>query len=488
MTDKPTTEETGTSSHDGGISERWAAFMRTGWGDSELHGLALTDGAPYHARRRTALGDAFGRDTLVIPTGRLKVRNDDCDYPFRPGSDFVWLTGYHESDAVLVLHPASEGGHTPVLYIHPRSSRTTDEFFRDRVYGELWVGRRPSLTETTSRLGVQTANISELEKALSELDPSATRVLRGFDPLVDGAVGAADDGLRDNELASTLSELRLVKDEWEIAQLRDAIASTTAGFCDVVRALPHDRPVSERLIDGVFGLRARHDGNNVGYGSIAASGAHATTLHWMHNDGKADPSDMLLLDAGVENRNFYTADITRTMPISGRFNETQRKVYDLVYDAQQAGIEALKPGVPFQSAHQAAMKAIAEGLEDWGILPVSAEESLQEDCGLHRRWTLHGTSHSLGLDVHDCSHARTEVYTKGDLAPGHVLTVEPGLYFQPDDQLVPPELRGIGVRIEDDVLITADGAENLSVALPRTSADVEKWMADQRSGGLRLPG
>nr|WP_279580665.1 aminopeptidase P family protein [Fodinicola feengrottensis] len=333
--------------------------------------------------------------------------------------------------------------------------RDTDEFFRDRFYGELWVGRRPSLGETTAQLGLETAHIADLEKALAELDPSHTRVLRGYDQTVDGIVGAADEGQRDDELASALSELRLVKDDWEIGQLRNAIAATVDGFCDVVRAMPSDRGFSERLIDGVFGLRARHDGNAVGYGNIAATGAHATTLHWTQNDGTVDPKDMLLLDAGVENHNFYTADVTRTMPISGRYSDTQRRVYDLVYAAQQAGIEAVKPGAPFKAAHEAAMKVIAEGLEDWGILPVSAEESLQEDCGLHRRWTLHGTSHSLGLDVHDCSHARAEAYTKGDLAVGHVLTVEPGLYFQIDDLTVPAELRGIGVRIEDDILVTA---------------------------------
>jgi Xaa-Pro aminopeptidase len=350
------------------------------------------------------------------------------------------------------------------------------------------VGRRPTLAETSAELGIETAHIRDLDKTLAELDPPRTRVLRDVDAAVDAVVAATDDGLRDGELATVLSELRLVKDSWEVSRLRAAVAATVEGFTDVVRALPADREVSERLVDGVFGLRARHDGNTVGYSSIAAAGAHACTLHWIRNDGRVRPGDLLLLDAGVEDTHFYTADVTRTMPVSGRFTDVQRRVYDLVLAAQEAGIAAVRPGVPFRAAHDAAMRVIAEGLEEWGILPVSAEESLDPACGLHRRWTLHSTSHSLGLDVHDCAKARHEAYVGGELAAGHVLTVEPGLYFQADDLTVPAEYRGIGVRIEDDILVTADGHENLSAALPRRSDEVEAWMADLRAKGPRLPG
>jgi Xaa-Pro aminopeptidase len=386
---------------------------------------------------------------------------------------------------VLVLRPDGSG----TLYVHPRSPRDTDEFFRDRVYGELWVGRRPTLAETSAQLGIDTAHLRDLDKALAELDPARTRVLRGYDAAVDAVVPAGDDDeTRDGELASALSELRLVKDSWEADRLRVAVAATVEGFEDVVRALPADREVSERLVDGVFGLRARHDGNTVGYNTIAAAGAHACTLHWIRNDGRVRPGDLLLLDAGVEDVHLYTADVTRTLPVSGRFTDVQRRVYDLVCAAQEAGIAAIRPGVPFRAAHDAAMRVIAEGLAEWGILPVSAEESLDPECGLHRRWTLHSTSHSLGIDVHDCAKARAEAYPRGDLAEGHVLTVEPGLYFQLDDLTVPAEYRGIGVRIEDDILVTADGHENLSAALPRRSAEVETWMADLRAKGPRLPG
>jgi len=169
--------------------------------------------------------------------------------------------------------------------------------------------------------------------------------------------------------------------------------------------------------------------------------------------------------------------VTRTLPIDGRFTDLQRNLYDLVHAAQQAGIDAVRPSVPFLAAHDAAMSVLAHGLEDLGLLPVSAEEALDPDSKVYARWTLHGTSHMLGMDVHDCGNASVDVYPKGDLAEGMVLTVEPGLYFQEDDLLVPEELRGIGIRIEDDILVTADGNRNLSASLPRTSSDVEEWMA-----------
>ncbi|MFD0785679.1 M24B family metallopeptidase, partial [Micromonospora azadirachtae] len=293
---------------------------------------------------------------------------------------------------------------------------------------------------------------------------------------------------RDHELAVVISELKLVKDEWEIAQLQEAIDATVRGFEDVARVLPADRGVSERLLEGVFALRARHDGNDVGYGSIVGAGEHATTLHWVHNHGTTRPGELLLMDMGVENRNLYTADVTRVVPVDGRFTPLQRQVYDIVYASQQAGIDFIKPGVEFREVHRTCMRVLAEGLADLGLLPVSVDEAMDEKSTIYRRWTLHGFGHMLGIDVHDCANASKEKYREGTLGEGYVLTVEPGLYFQPDDELVPEELRGIGIRIEDDVLVTASGAVNLSAGLPRTADEVETWLAAQREAGPRLPG
>ncbi len=195
----------------------------------------------------------------------------------------------------------------------------------------------------------------------------------------------------------------------------------------------------------------------------------------MRNDGPVRSGDLLLLDAGVETHTLYTADITRTLPINGRFTEIQKQVYDAVYEAQEAGIAAVQPGGKYRDFHDAAQRVLAERVVEWGLVEGPVERVLE--LGLQRRWTLHGTGHMLGLDVHDCAAARTETYVEGTLEPGMVLTVEPGLYFQADDLTVPEEYRGIGVRIEDDILVTEDGNRNLSDGLPRTSAEVESWMA-----------
>jgi Xaa-Pro aminopeptidase len=236
-------------------------------------------------------------------------------------------------------------------------------------------------------------------------------------------------------------------------------------------------PNGERVVEAAFYARARLEGNEPGYDTIAASGAHACVLHWIRNDGAVKDGDLLLLDAGVEVDSHYTSDVTRTLPVNGHFSEAQRKMYLLVYEAQQAAIAAVKPGAKFRDFHRAAMRVIANGLAEWGILPISGEESLLDDVGLHRRWTLCSTGHMLGMDVHDCAKARAEEYLDGVLQVGNVLTIEPGLYFQPDDLLLPEELRGIGIRIEDDVVVTEDGCRLLTEALPRHPDDIERWMS-----------
>jgi Xaa-Pro aminopeptidase len=182
------------------------------------------------------------------------------------------------------------------------------------------------------------------------------------------------------------------------------------------------------------------------------------------------------MDAGIELDSLYTADITRTLPVSGVFSPTQRLVYEAVREAADAAFAIVRPGIRFRDIHAAAMQVIAQKTAEWGFLPVSAEESIKPENQFHRRYMVHGTSHHLGIDVHDCAAARRELYLDGILEPGMVFTIEPGLYLQPDDLTVPEEFRGIGVRIEDDILVTASGAENLSVGIPRTADDVEAWL------------
>ena len=187
----------------------------------------------------------------------------------------------------------------------------------------------------------------------------------------------------------------------------------------------------------------------------------------------------MLVDAGAEVDSLYTADITRTLPVNGHFTDTQRQVYEAVLEACEAALaKANEAGVRFKDVHTAAMEVIAKHLDNWGILPVSVEESLKPDSGqYHRRWMPHGTSHHLGIDVHDCAQAKRELYQDALLEPGMVFTIEPGLYFRKDDLKIPERFRGIGVRIEDDIVVTAQGARRISENIPRTADDVEAWMA-----------
>ncbi len=463
MSEQPT-DTPGTASHDPDRPAALLEFMTTGWAPREQALPAEHPSAPYRARRRAALAQRFPGERLVVPTGGYKTRANDTEYRFRPATEFAHLVGSAEPDAVLVV----EADGTAVLYQAPVMDRSTPAFFTDRVYGELWVGPRPSLAATSALLGIEARPLEELDKLSGR-----ARVVRGYDARVEALFEL--DEAADDELVAFLSELRLVKDEHEVGQLQEAVDATVLGFEDVVRTLDRAKATSERWLEGVFGLRARVEGNDVGYGSICAAGEHACTLHWTDNDGPVEDGQLVLLDMGVEGHELYTADITRTLPVSGTFTARQRQVYDLVLRAQEAGIAACTAGADFLEPHRAAMRVLAHGLVELGVLD-DAEQALAEDAQLYRRYTLHGVSHMLGIDVHDCAHARSEVYRRGPLLPGYVLTVEPGLYFQPDDLTVPEDLRGIGVRIEDDVLVTDGAPVNLSAALPREADAVEAWM------------
>ncbi|MBW8089595.1 MULTISPECIES: aminopeptidase P family protein [Streptomyces] len=456
-----------------GVSDELAANMKSGWADTELRDLEPVPQAPHTARRRAALSARFPGERLVIPAGNLRTRSNDTDYSFRASTEYAYLTGDQTEDGVLVLEPEAGGGHTATLYLLPRSNRENGEFWLDGQ-GELWVGRRLSLTEAEKRLGLPAKDVRELADELRAAT-GPVRIVRGHDAALEAALTDKVTGERDEELRVFLSEQRLIKDEFEIGQLQAAVDSTVRGFEDVVKVLDKAQATSERYIEGTFFLRARVEGNDVGYGSICAAGPHATTLHWVRNDGPVRAGDLLLLDAGVETTTLYTADVTRTLPVNGTYSPLQRKIYEAVYEAQEAGIAAVRPGAKYRDFHDAAQRVLAAKLVEWGLVEGPVERVLE--LGLQRRWTLHGTGHMLGMDVHDCAVARTETYVDGTLEPGMCLTVEPGLYFQADDLTVPEEYRGIGVRIEDDVLVTEDGNRVLSAALPRTADDVEAWMA-----------
>jgi len=453
-------------------------FMKTRWKPSSGKPPPRMKHAQSFAARRRALSALFPGELLLVPTGHEKVRSNDTYYRFRPGTDFYYLTGNMEPDCVLVMVPDEAGGHRDLLFVEPNPGRTDATFYTDRVKGELWVGPRLGVQASQQRYGVHGCRgLPELPDFLAaETAARPYRVLRGFSPAVDGQVRTQEEN--DKAFATALSEMRLIKDAQELRELSGAIAATQRGFEDVIRGLKGAK--TERAVEGVFGMRARVDGNDVGYGTIAASGPHACILHWTKNDGALKRGDLLLLDAGVEANTLYTADITRTLPLSGRFSREQREIYTLVYEAQAAAFAACKPGNDFMEPNRQAMEVLARGLERLGILPGTATDALKDEHQFYKRYSLHNVSHMLGLDVHDCALARQEAYKFGKLKAGMVLTVEPGLYFQIDDLTVPAKYRGIGVRIEDDVVITAKGYRNLSQKIPSEPSAVERWMARLR--------
>jgi Xaa-Pro aminopeptidase len=443
-------------------SEQFMKYIGSGWAERDDRLPKVDAVAPFAAKRRASVAKAFKGQVVVIAAGDMKQRSNDTDYRFRPHSAFAHLTGWGAQTvpgSYLVID--ARKGVKSTLFFRETAGHDTDEFFANSAIGEFWVGSRPSLKQVSALLDIKTKSVLKFDAFIKEFKKKEVVTL-------DNA-----------ELAEFVSELRLVKDEYEIKEMRKAVAASVEGFKSVVRNLDRaiKHPRGERIVEGAFFAEARANGNELGYDTIAAAGEHACTLHWIINDGKVRPGELLLLDAGVEVDSLYTADVTRTLPINGKFNATQEMIYEAVREAADAAFAIAKPGVKFREIHGAAMKVIAQKTAEWGLLPVSAEESLDPDNQYHRRWMIHGTSHHLGLDVHDCAQARREMYIEAELKPGMIFTIEPGLYFHKDDMLVPAKFRGIGARIEDDVLVTATGVENLTKDLPRKPREIEAWMA-----------
>lgn len=490
--------------------ETFKHFMTTGWDDQEPE-IEPLESSRYIQARIDALGAQFPGERIVIPAGTPKVRSNDCDYAFRPDTTFAYYTGLgqdYEAGAVLVLNPVDPDSeeakagrtHTAELFVAPRADNSTEEYYTSAQYGEYWVGPRAGLKELAAMTGLETHDIAQLADAIgkdvgAEAGAVRVRVIRETDAaiteLVEGvreANGFADpdsNTAADDKLHEVAAEARMIKDAYEVGEMRKAVAATKKGFDRILKTLPHviDKERSERMLEGAFNAVSREEGNEVGYDTIIASGPHAPILHWMRNTGVVRNGDLLLIDAGVETDSLYTADITRTFPVNGHFTELQRDIYETVLRAQAAGFEAAQVGATYSDIHHACMRVLAERLHDWGILPVSVEESLSPEGQQHRRWHACGCAHHLGLDVHDCAQARYESYQGAEIRPGMIFTIEPGLYFKENDLLVPPEFRGIGVRIEDDVLMTEHGPEWISVDIPKTVDGVEAWMAEMAVAG-----
>ncbi len=414
------------------------------------------------------------RAAAVIPSAAHKVRNHDAEYRYRPDSDFWWLTGFDEPDACLVLLPGLADGEAPrsVLFLREKD--------RER---EIWTGRRLGVAAAPDSLGVDEARpIETLWAELPKLLANHARIVyrTGIDPVRDARLLETTTRLRWSargnvappaelvDVAPTLHELRLFKSPDELERMRRAARITREAHLECMkRAKPG---VNEAELDAVLEYTFRKSGGTgAAYTPIVAGGANACYLHYIENDQPLVDGDLLLIDAGAE-FDWYACDVTRTFPVNGRFSPDQRAVYELVLEAQLAAIAHVRPGVRFTDVHDRAVEVLVRGLVRLGVLKGSVETELASEA--YKRFYMHRTSHWLGLDVHDCG-AYSKDGASRPLEPGMVLTIEPGLYFAADDDTIDARWRGIGVRIEDDVLVTATGSESLTHGIPKGVDEVE---------------
>lgn len=463
-----------------GTVKAFTDYMATGWGTPDRTPPVVDGAARAAADHRARASEMLPGQALVIGAGTAPVRANDTYYDFRVDSDFYWLTGASIEGAVLVMQPTASG-HDATMYMPAPFYAGDPQFFTNAAHGEMWVGSAPDFSDWASALEISV-------KPLTELDAGILAAQRGIAAGL--GAGKLPAGLATrhgldagNRLGEVLADLRMVKDEWEIAQLREAVDHTVSGFDAVLKEVPNAIiSGGERWLQGTFDRHARTHGNGVGYATIVGSGKHAPTLHWVRCDGPVLEDKLLLLDMGVETNSFYTADVTRTFPGSGTFSDVQRKVHDLVEKSHRAGLAQVGPGKYFADFHTACMEVIAQGLHDWDLLPVSVDEALSPEGQHHRRYLVCGVGHHLGLEVHDCAHSSYDSYQRAPMQAGMVLTVEPGLYFHEHDLTLPPELRGIGVRLEDDIVVTPTGSDVISDALPLDAAGIEAYMKRVQQG------
>jgi len=383
------------------VSDTFKDYIAADWAERTDAVPGPRDQAPFAAARRARISALYRGKRLIVPAGAAKVRSNDTDYPYRAHSAFAHLTGWgsdSEPDAVLVMEPSGDS-HEATLFFRERAGRDSDEFYANPQIGEFWIGARPSLAQVAGDLGLATRGIAELEAVLDSVDAD-TLIVRDADrdltDQVDGRrlLAAEADSIdedSDTVFARDLSELRLVKDEYEIDQMRKAVAATRLGFDDVIADRPAivAHPKGERLVEGTFNRRARADGNTVGYDTIAASGPHACILHWTRNNGPVNEGDLILLDAGIELDSYYTADITRTLPINGTFTPTQRKVYEAVLEAADAAFAIVRPGIRSGRCTRPPWRSSRRRPRSGGCCRHGGGVD-QTDAQYHRRYMVHG--------------------------------------------------------------------------------------------------
>ncbi len=431
------------------------------------------DPKPHADRRARAFAEMErrGGGVMILPAADERTRNADNEYVFRQDSDYGWTVGLDEPMGCAVLS-ARKGERRFVLFVRPRD--------RER---EIWNGRRVGVEGAKAELGADEAfTVAEMDAKLVELVEGAPTLwfkLDG-DPAWDARVArilgelraAARTGKRTPDAIAEpgriLHELRLVKTPEELARLRKAAEITAEAHMAAMRDGSPGRREFQVQAEIEYAFR-RRGGNGPGYGTIVATGANSTVLHYRAGDAVLKDGDVCLVDAGGE-YDWYTADVTRTFPVSGEFTRAQRELYDLCLAVQKEAILSVKPGAAVDDLHDQTVRKLTEGFITLGLLAGTVDERIADKS--YRKYYMHRTSHWLGLDVHDVG----DYYVDGKsrpLEPGMVLTVEPGIYVAADDETAPAEMRGVGIRIEDDVLVTEGGHENLTAAVPKEVAEME---------------
>ncbi|MEM9484079.1 MAG: aminopeptidase P N-terminal domain-containing protein [Cyanobacteria bacterium P01_F01_bin.116] len=428
---------------------------------------------PEYQQRRQAVMDVIGQGTAIFGSAPTAVMHNDVEHPFRQNSDFFYLTGFNEPDAIAVFAPHHEE-HQFVLFVRPKDKEK-----------ETWSGRRTGVDLAKEKYGAQAAYpIEELAEKLPQYVENADRLYYhvGDDGRLDQHVlalwrqllakypkrGRGPVAIEDGRLL--MQQFRRIKSASELEQMRRAIAISAKAHNHAMAITQPGRYEYEiqAEMEHIFRLEGALGS---AYPSIVASGANACILHYIENNRQMQTDDLLLIDAGCA-YGYYNADITRTFPVGDRFTPEQRIIYELVLEAQLKAIEAVHPGKPFNEFHDAATRTITEGLVALGLLKGNVDTLIEEKK--HKAFFMHGTGHFLGLDVHDSGTLRNPDKTWKPFAPGNVVTVEPGIYIAPDYEpvegqpAVDSRWKGIGIRIEDDVLVTGDGHEILTRAVPKS--------------------
>ena len=437
------------------------------------------------ARRRRYLAEQMGEGTIaIIPSASVKSRNRDVDYHFRQDSDFYYLSGFNEPEAVLVIIPGREHGEA-ILFCRERDPSK-----------EMWDGFIAGPDRVTDILGVDDAfPVSDIDDILPGMIEGTNKVYYSiglnaqFDAQVMEWVNVIRSKVRSGAhppgefvaLEHALHELRLFKSAAEIKVMAQAAEIAAQGH---IKAMQKCREgLFEYHLESAIMHSFMNDGARfVAYPSIVGGGDNSCTLHYIDNQSALNNGDLVLIDAGCE-LDCYASDITRTFPVSGKFSSEQAELYQIVLDAQLAAIEAVKPGNHWNHPHEAAVEVITQGLIDWGLLSGSLENAIENET--YKPFYMHRTGHWLGLDVHDVGEYKVDGEWRL-LEPGMVLTVEPGIYIAPSCTDVHKKWRGIGIRIEDDVVVTKTSHKILSKSAPKTIEDIEALMAQNISGSALL--